>query len=108
VERIVGARGIDFAGTLCLPEMSEATPIGLESHLRIFLYGSITVSMESFHKNSPHYGLVPTLTTSSEPKKTYCDGLLTRERHYLEVCPCWSGCGLVGVGVSLWAWALIP
>ena len=23
----------------------------------------------------------------------------------MEVWPCWSKCGLVGVGVSLWAWA---
>jgi hypothetical protein len=29
-----------------------------------------------------------------------------RERHYLEVWPCWSGCGLVGMGVALleWVW----
>jgi hypothetical protein len=24
------------------------------------------------------------------------------------VWPCWSGCGLVGGSVSLWAWALRP
>jgi hypothetical protein len=30
-----------------------------------------------------------------------------REWHYLEVWPCWDRCGLAGVGVSLWAWALI-
>jgi hypothetical protein len=26
----------------------------------------------------------------------------------LEVWPCWSRCGLLGVGVALWVWALRP
>jgi hypothetical protein len=31
-----------------------------------------------------------------------------KEWHYLEVWLCWSRCGLVGIGVSLWVWALRP
>jgi hypothetical protein len=31
-----------------------------------------------------------------------------REWHYQKVWPCWSRCGLIGIGVSLWVWALRP
>ena len=31
-----------------------------------------------------------------------------REWQYLKAWPCWNRCGLVGIGVSLWALALTP
>jgi hypothetical protein len=48
------------------------------------------------------------LQTRVESGEGKCDGIYAwpRELLDLEVWPCWSGCGLVGVGVALleWVW----